>query len=353
MSASLAGQPYPATTNVFLYASFTLNVSNVPSGAGNFFAHYKATGTSGAQAGKVFITTNGVPAGFFRVGVANSANTPNALINSNLSLNTDHVLVTRYAPSNAATILWLNPTAETDFSVTASDTPTTITAVAFALRQSSSGGGMGGLFVDNVRVGTSFSDVLSNGPPQRPTIITPPQNQTVTEGDNVTFTVLVGGGGPLSYQWQFYATNLAGATSSTLVLTNVTAAQSGPYTVTVTNTAGSTNSQPATLTVNPAPPTPAPGFSLATYNVKGNGANDWSTNAPQVRAIARQLQFLHPDIITFNEIPFDVSYEMTNFVAAFLPGYSLAQSSERRRLYPQQHCQPVSDYAVAKLARSR
>src|SRR6185436_1054145 len=26
VSASLAGQPYPATTNVFLYASFTLNV---------------------------------------------------------------------------------------------------------------------------------------------------------------------------------------------------------------------------------------------------------------------------------------------------------------------------------------
>jgi hypothetical protein len=243
-----------------------------------------------------------------------------------LSFNTDHVLVTRYAPSNAATILWLNPSAETDFSVTASDTPTTITAVAFALRQSSSGGGMGGLFVDNLRVGTSFSDVLSNGPAQRPTIITQPQNQTVTEGDNVTFTVLVGGGGPLSYQWQFYATNLAGATSSTLVLTNVTSVQAGPYTVTVTNTAGSTNSQPVTLTVNPALPPPAPGFSLVTYNVKGNGASDWSTNAPQVRAIARQLQFLNPDIITFNEIPFDLSYEMTNFVAAFLPGYSLAQS---------------------------
>ncbi|MFO1488620.1 MAG: endonuclease/exonuclease/phosphatase family protein [Verrucomicrobiota bacterium] len=68
-------------------------------------------------------------------------------------------------------------------------------------------------------------------------------------------------------------------------------------------------------------------FSLLTYNVKGNGATDWSTNTPQVQAIARVLQHLHPDVITFQEIPFDLSYEMTNFMAVYLPGYALAQNS--------------------------
>jgi endonuclease/exonuclease/phosphatase family metal-dependent hydrolase len=36
---------------------------------------------------------------------------------------------------------------------------------------------------------------------------------------------------------------------------------------------------------------------------------------------------LQPDIITFNEIPLAYTWEMTNFVAAFLPGYHLATNS--------------------------
>lgn len=89
------------------------------------------------------------------------------------------------------------------------------------------------------------------------------------------------------------------------------------------------------VTFGEVPPPPPPPtntvstntISLLTWNVKGNGASDWSTNAPQVRAIARKLQFLNPDIITFQEIPYDLSYEMTNFINAFLPGYWLARNS--------------------------
>jgi endonuclease/exonuclease/phosphatase family metal-dependent hydrolase len=80
--------------------------------------------------------------------------------------------------------------------------------------------------------------------------------------------------------------------------------------------------------VPPPPPAGTNGvLSLLTYNVKGNGATNWSTHAAQVQAIGRQLQYLNPDIITFQEIPYDLSYEMTNFVNAFLPGYALARNS--------------------------
>ncbi|MEW6159203.1 MAG: endonuclease/exonuclease/phosphatase family protein [Verrucomicrobiota bacterium] len=68
-------------------------------------------------------------------------------------------------------------------------------------------------------------------------------------------------------------------------------------------------------------------LSLLTYNTGGNGAADWSTNAAQVQAIGRQMQFLKPDIITFNEIPFEHSGQMTHFVRAFLPDYILAINS--------------------------
>ncbi|HEU0009546.1 MAG TPA: endonuclease/exonuclease/phosphatase family protein [Verrucomicrobiae bacterium] len=64
-------------------------------------------------------------------------------------------------------------------------------------------------------------------------------------------------------------------------------------------------------------------FSLLTYNLKGNGASDWSTNAPQVQAIGRQLMHLKPDIISFNEINNAERWQMTNWVTAFLPGYTL------------------------------
>lgn len=67
--------------------------------------------------------------------------------------------------------------------------------------------------------------------------------------------------------------------------------------------------------------------SILTYNVKGNGATDWSTNAAQVQAIGREVMYLQPDIITFQEIPYIYTYQMTNFIKAFLPGYYLATNS--------------------------
>jgi hypothetical protein len=33
---------------------------------------------------------------------------------------------------------------------------------------------------------------------------------------------------------------------------------------------------------------------LMTYNVKGNGTTDWSTNAVQVQAIGRQFPTIYP-----------------------------------------------------------
>src|SRR5262245_27711211 len=70
-----------------------------------------------------------------------------------------------------------------------------------------------------------------------------------------------------------------------------------------------------------------PALSLLTYNVGGNGATNWSTNSDQVQAIGRQINYLQPDVITFNEVPFSHSSQMTNFVPAYLPGYFLAMNS--------------------------
>jgi endonuclease/exonuclease/phosphatase family metal-dependent hydrolase len=70
----------------------------------------------------------------------------------------------------------------------------------------------------------------------------------------------------------------------------------------------------------------ASGFSLATYNMSGNGTSDWSTNATQVQAIARELLYLDPDIICFNEIPNDYWWQMTNWQAAWFPNHTFVVS---------------------------
>jgi endonuclease/exonuclease/phosphatase family metal-dependent hydrolase len=71
---------------------------------------------------------------------------------------------------------------------------------------------------------------------------------------------------------------------------------------------------------------PVTNLTLLTYNVEGRHVTDWTTNSAQVQAIGRQMSYLKPDIIGFQEIPdlSNISQLMSNFAAAYLPGYSLA-----------------------------
>ena len=84
---------------------------------------------------------------------------------------------------------------------------------------------------------------------QPPTIQTHPQNVTASPGDNVTLSVTAVGAGPLTYQWRFHDTNLPGATQPTLLITNVQAARTGPYSVAVSNPNGTTQSATAVLSL--------------------------------------------------------------------------------------------------------
>jgi uncharacterized repeat protein (TIGR01451 family) len=82
-----------------------------------------------------------------------------------------------------------------------------------------------------------------------PAIVTQPSSQTATMGTNLSLQVTTTGTAPLTYQWAFDGTNLAGATADTLLLTNIQPAQAGTYAVVITNMAGSTTSTVASLTV--------------------------------------------------------------------------------------------------------
>src|ERR1039458_7934940 len=85
--------------------------------------------------------------------------------------------------------------------------------------------------------------------PLPPGITVQPSNQTTVEGSNVVLSVVAGGTGPFSYQWNFNGTNILGATNATLTLTNLHPNQSGNYAVTITTPYGSITSSNASVTV--------------------------------------------------------------------------------------------------------
>jgi kumamolisin len=82
-----------------------------------------------------------------------------------------------------------------------------------------------------------------------------PMAQTVPAGNSATFAVSVAGsGGPFSYQWLFNGAPIAGATSSTYTIANVTGGNAGNYSVMVTDSYGTATTMAAMLTVGPAAP---------------------------------------------------------------------------------------------------
>jgi hypothetical protein len=82
-----------------------------------------------------------------------------------------------------------------------------------------------------------------------PAIIVQPTNQTVPLGGTAAFEVVALGAPPLTYRWSLGGTNLAAATNSLLVITNVQLSDAGSYAVLVSNSYGVAPSSNATLFV--------------------------------------------------------------------------------------------------------
>ncbi len=85
--------------------------------------------------------------------------------------------------------------------------------------------------------------------PSAPFIVAQPQNVSIAAGQNATLAAVVGGSGPLAYQWYLNTnTPVSGATNFVLSLANVQT--SGYYSVTVTNVSGTATSSNAFISVS-------------------------------------------------------------------------------------------------------
>ena len=105
-------------------------------------------------------------------------------------------------------------------------------------------------FLAGLLGGCGGSSYNSNNGGTAPTIATQPANTTVTAGATATFSVVVSGTGPFTYQWQKNSTNISGATQSSYMTPATASSDNGAkFDVVVSNSAGSITSAMATLTV--------------------------------------------------------------------------------------------------------
>jgi len=107
--------------------------------------------------------------------------------------------------------------------------------------------------------------------PLNPLIYLPPTNQVVPAGIDLTLSAGVFGAQPLSYQWRLNGVDLPGATSASMLLSNVLIGATGPYSVVASNSLGGARSSVGLLTVEPVVMTTldATNFSAATATLKG------------------------------------------------------------------------------------
>jgi len=140
---------------------------------------------------------------------------------------------------------------------------------------------------------TSSAATLTVNTVVAPSITTQPISTIMTAGNGVTFSTVLSGTAPLSYQWRKDGAAIFGATSGSLTLTNVQANEAGSYTVVVSNAAGTTTSNSAALTVNvpasistqPATQTVTSG-ATATFTVVATGtaplSHQWRKNGASI-----------------------------------------------------------------------
>lgn len=96
-------------------------------------------------------------------------------------------------------------------------------------------------------VTSSPATLTITGLPLAPTILAQPQSQVLNASTNVTFSVKAISTAPLTYQWFYSGTILAGATNASFTRTNAQPSVAGIYFVRVTNALGAATSSVAVL----------------------------------------------------------------------------------------------------------
>jgi len=246
--AKLTGGPFKKNSGGTMYASFDVEFTELPSGGGSYFAHFRDDGF-GYRA-RVIAQATGAEGGAFRIGVASKSSASTAVVDNDLHLDTVYKVVIAMSLADAGTTLWIDPEGDASGGVTTTDNGSAVDVTGFAFRQAKN---IGAMLVDNLKVGTSLGDVTEGDGGNDLAILSQPTSQTVLAGKTISFSVVATGAEPLAYQWSKDGSAIDGATASALELADVSADEAGDYVVTVSNADGSVESDTATLEVQDSP----------------------------------------------------------------------------------------------------
>jgi hypothetical protein len=258
-----------------LYASLTVTCTNLPNGAGSYFASFYSTNNGGYFA-RLCAQTNGtVVPNTWRLGVTTHQSTATNIYPADLALNTAYQAVMLWDPVTLyATRLWVNPLGESDAHVTASDFPaisSTNIVDSFAFRQA---GTFASAFfqISKLVVATTFDDASPAPSYTSPSFVIQPQNTTNYTGTRISLGAVANGQNlaALAYQWQKADSSSPGtftnipvsvqssATSNVLTIAGAALTDTAQYQVIVTQPVSSLSatSSPAWLVVQniPGPP---------------------------------------------------------------------------------------------------
>ncbi|VVB54521.1 Immunoglobulin domain protein [uncultured archaeon] len=124
-----------------------------------------------------------------------------------------------------------------------------------------------------------------------PSITIQPSDQIVKTGDTATFSVVATGTEPMMYHWQRNGEDISGATSATYTTPSTALADNGTaFRVVVSNAAGSTTSNKATLVVVPLPIAPTITMQPSNQMVSEGEAATFSVVATGTAPIIYQWQ---------------------------------------------------------------
>ena len=264
-------QPAGGQPNM-IFCSFLLKITDlsaVPTTAANnpitAFTDDPRTSLAGNQILRLGgrLVTKQVTSGTYVLGTSKSATTTEFAYDSTVRNVGDVLFVVQGyqqavgGPTNV--YLWINPSSSSFGSSTAPAPTVSATVGKTALNADGARGfalmcqfpsAPSGV-IDDIRLGMDWATVTGG-----PGIYAAPTNQTFNAGDTATLKAGAFGGTPLSFQWQKNGGNLSdggnisGATTATLTLSNLLAADGATYSVVVSNSYSVATSAGATLTVN-------------------------------------------------------------------------------------------------------
>lgn len=193
-----------------IYASFTVNCTNLPTSVQNYFAHFNGANN---QQGRIFNAAGTLPS-TWRLGITGAGTSPINVFPADLARDKDYQVVVGWNPT-ASTVdgipattarLWVNPVDANSASIDSGDGVTTpVTATAYSFRQAS---GSTSFFVavSNCAVATTFSEAATNvwtTNATAPVIVRFSPSVTNFSGENVFLSGLAAGQGQgnLTYTW--------------------------------------------------------------------------------------------------------------------------------------------------------